>query len=162
MDATTINAMIASAKTGLNVLKTLSNINTQIELKGTILELHGIIESLQEQISAFSDKYNSLRDINREMEKKLKQYEDWSIEKENYKLVSFASGTKAYIAKDFSGPKEKAIWFCVNCFQSKKKSVLQPKQSGLGTHLHCSAGCDPIIIADASAGDVSGYMKKLW
>ena len=105
-------------KTAVEIIKSISNISKNSEVKEKIIGLQNAILSLQAE-------YGELLDIKNQLEKKLTEYEDWDKTESQYQLKEIASGVFVYESKKDEKSTEPKHQLCTNCFSDHKKSILQ-------------------------------------
>jgi hypothetical protein len=104
-------------------------------MNGKVIELQRAILEAQQQAMAVQNDYFTVETKARELEAECMRLKDWSSEKENYSIREIASGTFAYVHKDFMGNFQSAHKYCCTCFECGKKSMLQQTSemlSGIG------------------------------
>lgn len=121
----------------IQLCKSLSNTKKDIKTRETISEIQGEMFSLyQTCLSAQQEEFNSQKRI-RDLELKIEQYEKWDTEKEKYEPCRFETGSTAYKIKVSNVPVEKSMYFCANCYDNRKRSILQPEEDAFGQYLGC-------------------------
>jgi hypothetical protein len=111
---------------GLNAIKVDTSINeVKIELQGFILDAQqGLFAAQQEQLAAAQ----RIADL----EQEIIRMKDWSAEAQRYELADAGHGSLAYKFKSDMGQGEIEHWLCATCYQSGKKSYLQPETYAVG------------------------------
>lgn len=119
---------IASSMVGM---KTAAEVNAKaIELQGVILSLHGDIANA---IAAQAQ----LAQENQQLKNQLAEIEDFRSDATNYKIVELLPGIFVYGRKEPIGHTELPHYLCTNCYQSRKKSILQMVMTGGWLHINC-------------------------
>ena len=113
-----ISMALKGFKTAVEITKRILNISKDTDLKKEVIELRDFILSIQ-------SKYSTLLDIKNQLEKKLIEYEDWDKTESQYQLKEITSGIRVYSPKEDSGLSDSDHWLCPNCFNDRKKSILQ-------------------------------------
>jgi len=113
-----ISIALKSFKTAAEITKSILNISKDADLKDKIIELRNLILSLQSE-------YSTLLDVKDQLEKKLMEYEDWDKTESQYQLKEITPGIRVYSPKEDSGLSDSDHWLCPNCFNDRKKSILQ-------------------------------------
>ena len=104
-------------------------------LNSEIINLHGLIRTIQEREYSLSSEIEELRKENVRLK-------EWAINKEEYKRTQIATGVFAYIRKDAVGNFDEINKYCCNCFDKTIPSTLQQTrepQRMIG--LVCPNGC---------------------
>ena len=109
------NAMLGAAKA-------LRDMDNTASRNAAVIELQGQILAAQENYAALLAKV-------RELEENVALFEDWKSEKQRYELNEH--GTMRILAYDLKAgvePSERAHSICPDCYQNRKKSILQPER----------------------------------
>ena len=80
---------------------------------------------LQEQILSAQHSQSALIERVRELEEQVANFEKWEAEKEKYHLVEIRTGAVAFSLKDQTNPPSAPHYLCANCFEDRRKSILQ-------------------------------------
>ncbi|QII11205.1 hypothetical protein KsCSTR_18250 [Candidatus Kuenenia stuttgartiensis] len=75
---------------------------------------HSVIERCAELIKA-----------KEELEKKIAEFAQWNKTETQYQLKEIHRGIFVYVPKEPVTPEHPAHWLCANCWQERKKSILQ-------------------------------------
>lgn len=109
------------------------------ELLNTIIPLQSFVISLQATNSSLIKEKETL-------EQKLREIEDWRQEASSYELTEIASGVYVYMKKKAVDSSEPVHYLCANCYNDRKKSILQrTRQSHGGMHYICHFCSSEII-----------------
>ena len=127
-----ISMALTSFKSAIEIIKSISNKTKDINFKNKIIELQNLILSLQSE-------YSTLLDIKNQLEKKLVEYENWDKTESQYQLKEITPGIRVYSSKEDSGLSDSDHWLCPNCFNDRKKSILQLErdEGKLGQYYIC-------------------------
>jgi hypothetical protein len=90
----------------------------QIEFQGKVIDAQHALSSLQDERSALVERVG-------ELEKQVADFEAWEAEKKNYDLKSVARSAFAYMLKPDARGTKPPHWLCTQCFQNKKRSIMQ-------------------------------------
>ena len=124
--------MIAEFAAGIAGLKTVSdlasllirmNVDTAVTQKA--IEANAAIINAQSLMLELQAKHQDLLAQNDELEKRLIQIENWEAENQKYALTQIADGLFVYALKPNESNGAPPHWLCPNCFQNKRKSILQ-------------------------------------
>jgi hypothetical protein len=140
MDASSIAAITTALSGALDITKGMLSLKSQAELSSFAIDLNSKLIDAQQAIFAVNDERQKLLDKIRELEKRIEQAEDWAVEKGRYQLISPWPGrpVSVYHLKKASANGEEPHWLCPNCFQQRRKSVLNTNQKkGERVHLVC-------------------------
>lgn len=90
----------------------------RLELQSRLLDAQGSIFAVQEERTTLVKRIGDL-------EAQITEFEAWEREKPNYELREIASGVFAYASKTEASGSGPAHYLCANCYQDRKKSLLQ-------------------------------------
>jgi len=113
-----VKAGYDAAKAAFQIAQGMSALKTEAAINGAIIELQRHTVDAQRGLSA------SLETIG-ELEKEIVRLENWSAEKERYKLKAISPRAYAYTIKPGIEGGDDPHWLCQPCFDSSHKSVLQ-------------------------------------
>jgi hypothetical protein len=88
-------------------------------------KLLSMLISIQEMQIRSRQQISKLKNKNFELEIKLMEYDNWSKEIESHELKEIRPGLFVYVIKDPKNDIGKQICYCANCFDNRKKSILQ-------------------------------------
>jgi hypothetical protein len=105
-------------KKAYEIAKSLKDINDQVALNSAVIEL-------QNQILSAQDAAQTARERVADLEARLAELLDWKAIADRYQLKDFGESTFAYELKADKAEGEPAHLICANCFQQRKRSILQ-------------------------------------
>ena len=120
-----ITAVLSILEKATKVAHAILNVGEKSGLKKEAIELQTIITSLHSQILTMYAHYSELLQVKNDLEKKLMDYENWDETKSQYKLEEVAPGVFVFSLKEDNRVSEPNHWLCTNCFDDRKKSILQ-------------------------------------
>ncbi len=130
----------------LNAAKALRDMDNAMARNSAVIELQGQILSAQEDYSALLAKV-------RELETKLVQFENWETEKQRYELKEHGERkVLAYALKEGVQPSEQPHSICPDCYQQRKRSILQT--------MHRWPGRNQILACQSCGWE--GYTEGQW
>src|ERR1700733_13027016 len=123
---------IASALSALNAAKDIAQamitLRDTAAFQGKLIEFQSkIIDANNAALVAQEERVATLERI-RDLEKLVADLEAWEAEKKRYQMEEVWSGATAYVLKEEAKGTEPIHWLCANCYNSRKKSVLQRGQ----------------------------------
>jgi hypothetical protein len=129
-DPATISAFLTSLSFAAKFVKGSLEKIKDLAVREEVEKLLNAIIPLQSEIITLQEAYIShIREI-QNLEKKLREIEDWRKEVECYELKELAPGVRVYVKKSQRGDSGPELYFCPQCFNiDHKKSMLQ------GSHL---------------------------
>ena len=86
---------------------------------------HAAVIELQEKIFAAQATQTALLEQVGDLEKQVASFETWDAEKQRYEMSGTQGGGIVYRLKSGVQPPEPAHTICTNCYQHRKKSILQ-------------------------------------
>lgn len=110
----------------LNSVKALKDINDAVVRNSTSIDLLQKILEAREAYSALLDKVG-------ELEQELRTHETWESEKQRYELKPHGERQAlAYALKEGTEPLEPTHSICPDCYQERRKSILQQQRRSGG------------------------------
>lgn len=114
-----VYAGLSAFKAMFDMAKGLKDINDAAIRNGAVIELQEQILTAQQQQAALIERIGDL-------EKEIATYDKWDSEKEKYELKPVSiSGMLAYMLKKETRGSEPPHWLCTNCYENRKRSILQ-------------------------------------
>jgi hypothetical protein len=129
MDLSVIGGAISGLKTATDIAKGLVNINTTVEVNAKALELQRALFSAYGDALSAKETQTSLQDEIRELKRQLSHNEEFVADMKRYKLDTPWPGSIVYALKESMSNGEPPHYLCANCYQNKKKSILQVSPS---------------------------------
>jgi len=124
-----ISSLISGIKGTIDItkgLKSAYDANTIFQAQTDILER---LFAIQSEALSLQEKHSTLIDEKRELENRIKEFENWSESEIQYSLRKLTGGVFVIEPnKSHKSPKPKH-WLCTNCYGNKKKSILQPART---------------------------------
>lgn len=106
----------------LNSANKLSNYNEIVaavaEVNLKLVQANQVALESQEKISSLQKQVNYL-------EEQLQSFNDWSTQAADYENVQVSSGVFVVVSKKRDDKLQSVLKYCINCFENKKRSVLQ-------------------------------------
>jgi CII-binding regulator of phage lambda lysogenization HflD len=126
--------IVAEAITGLSALKTAFDITKALKDINDAAIRNGAVIDLQEKILAARDAPAALVERVEALEEELEGFKRWEADKLEYELTEIYSKTYAYLIKESVRGARPPHLVCTNCFEARKKSILQRSDAA---HLAC-------------------------
>lgn len=125
-------AAVNSLKALSDIGKGLMSLHTMAEVQGKAIELNQIIFDAQQALFSAQAAQSALVNEVRDLKGQIAAMENWNAEKERYQMVSPFKGGMAYAVKKAMSNGEPPHYLCANCFQDRKRSILQnaPNKDG--------------------------------
>jgi len=124
-DITAINTVLSSLNTLKQMATALIDLRDGRALALKVREFNGVLIDAQTQIFAVNEERSALIERVRDLEKQIADLEHWDAEQQRYELKCIAAGSFAYGVKAAMQGEEPAHHICANCYQHRKKSILQ-------------------------------------
>lgn len=119
-------AGISAFNSMLSAAKALREMDNKVSLNEAVIDLQGQILTAQESYTTLLAKVG-------ELENKLASYEDWEAQKQRYVLKPHGErAALAYALQDGVEPPEHPHSICPDCYQNRKKSILQTVRHVVG------------------------------
>jgi Zn finger protein HypA/HybF involved in hydrogenase expression len=119
--------MVVDLFTGLGVFKSLYDSAKALKDINDATIRNGAIIELQEKILAAREAQSSLLERINELEKEVANFKAWETEKQKYEMKVLSPGSIVYALKAQAQGTEPAHYICANCYEDRKKSILQRK-----------------------------------
>jgi rubrerythrin len=119
-DLISIKTAFSNIKIASDIIKGILSIKSMTEINEKAIELQGIILSLQDKIFDIQKEYSEIYD-------KYSEISNWTKNiASHYSLYDTGEGKFVYALKqEFVKPDEPMHWICAQCFNERKKSILQ-------------------------------------
>jgi hypothetical protein len=137
-----LNAGFSAAKHAYTVVKGISDLKNQTEINSAIFDVQQNLLSVQQQLSEAQQRFDELAAQKKNLEIELANRDAWEKTASRYKLTEIAENLFIYALIDSQD--EPAHWLCPNCFQNRKKSILQKKNVSQRNHTCPNCGFDII------------------
>lgn len=125
MDLTVIGGAVAGLKTATDIAKGLISTNTAVEVNAKAIELQrALLSAYADAISAKETQTALLEEI-RSLKRQLAHNEEFAADMKRYALDAPWRGTAVYALQESMSNGEPPHYLCPNCYQAKKKSILQ-------------------------------------
>jgi len=143
--------MVAEIFSGISALKAALDIVKSIKDANDVATRQRIVIKLQEQILSAHEAQFELIERVRALEEEIARAETWEADKQRYELARVGNAAFAYVLKEERAAGEPPHWLCAQCYQDRKKSILQdsPKSAGFGQRLWSCHACGAEIALDA-------------
>jgi len=127
-------------KAATDITQSMLTLKTDAAVQSKVIELNGVLLSLQGQLNSAQLEQSGLNDRIRALESDISKFQRWDEEKARYKLHQFPSGAFAYLIKPESKGDEPSHYLCALCTERAIKVMLQPYGAGL----KCNS-CEAVI-----------------
>ncbi|MFJ2712205.1 hypothetical protein ACIOZM_15130 [Pseudomonas sp. NPDC087346] len=127
-------------KAATDITQSMLTLKTDAAVTSKVIELNGVLLSLQGQLNAAQMEQSGLAERIRTLEADISKFQRWDEEKARYKLHQFPSGAFAYVIKPESKGDEPSHYLCALCIEKGMKVMMQP----WGVNLKCNS-CTTVI-----------------
>lgn len=141
MPVAELTSLITSAKVAYDIAKGIGSLQIEVERNKSISELLNILISVQSDALSMQEKHSSLIQEKDGFQKKLLDFENWDNDQINYIRKEVTPHCFVYIEKKANQSGENPPWYCPNCWNDRKKSILNYDASGVAHH-HSCVKCD--------------------
>ncbi|MDP2029301.1 MAG: hypothetical protein Q8K12_06680 [Thiobacillus sp.] len=126
MDITLIQGTITGLKAAADIAKSLMELKSISDVQAKVIELQSAILSAQSSaLSANADQAAMVDEI-RQLKDEVACIKAWETQKQRYKLLSPWSAGVTYALKESMSNSEPPHLICTNCYESGRKSILNP------------------------------------
>jgi Zn finger protein HypA/HybF involved in hydrogenase expression len=137
--AAATTALLGSLKAAAELGKSMLDVTGAVKVRDKVVELNGALLAAQNNALSAQTAQASLVARVHDLEAEVMELKNWEGEKQSHQLEEVRPGVFAYGAKpavEGSGPKHH---LCANCFQHRRKSILQRRKEPVGrrTYLDC-------------------------
>lgn len=129
-DMALIGGLANSLNIAVNISKLAIGLRDQALIQEKIVELTSEIMSAQQSAISAIATQTTLTERVRDLEKQIMDMEAWETEKQRYEMKIAARGATVYAVKEDARGAEPPHWICTNCYQQRKKSILQAAEHG--------------------------------
>lgn len=120
-----ISSLVASSKAAYDIAKGINSLKSEVDRNESISKVLEVLLAVQTQALSVNAIAQKLQEEKYELTKKVMEFEKWAETEAQYELKEFAPGVFVYAYKKGDNLKEPMHWLCPNCWQEKKKSILQ-------------------------------------
>jgi hypothetical protein len=126
-------------KAAYDLAQGMLDLRDTVKLGGLVIQLNAQILAAQRGALAASQSEAEMAEEIRSLKTKIAGFEDWDRQKERYELKEIEGFWKllVYELKDGVNPPEQKHYACPDCYQNRKKSILQQHNEGSGSGLIC-------------------------
>ncbi|MEJ0063089.1 MAG: hypothetical protein WDO70_07780 [Alphaproteobacteria bacterium] len=155
---TEITAALTSLKAAKDVAQAMVTLRDHEAFQSKLFEFQSKIIDAQNAVLAANDERTGLITHINDLEKQLADMQAWEIEKGKYELKNLTQGSNGqpsifvYSYKERAEPPEPSHYICANCYQNRKKSILQTEPRNPGR-------CD-VLICHECLGEM--YLHGQW
>lgn len=154
-DMSAIASMLTAIKTAKDIVETMIGLRDSQAFQTKLTELQARMIDAQAIASKFYDERSAFTKRISDLEDEVNNLRAWDAEKEEYELKEISPGSFAYIHKEHMRSGTASVYLCANCYENRKKSILQVEQRGVtGDRLVCHA-CKSciLILRETPSGD---------
>ena len=145
VDMAAIAGAASSLKAAVDIGKLAIGLRDAEMMRAKIIEMQGEISSaLASAIAAQTDQMTMLQRVN-DLEKEVANLKAWNTEKDNYELTTIARGATAYMLKPDVRDSKPPHWLCTQCFEDRRRSILQLVNEIGGHWIYNCPGCSSKI-----------------
>lgn len=120
-----ITALFSSIKTAHDLVKSLCSLKVEKETAKVLMDTLKVLLSVQSDAYSVLAKCDELVKTKETLEKKIAECDQWTQTESQYKLEEIHRGLFVYTPKHQDEHHQPNHWLCANCWQERKKSILQ-------------------------------------
>ena len=132
------------AITDLTVL--MGKVKTDSAIREKAIELQSIILTLQSALTTIHIQYDTLLAEKDSLKQQLMNFENWETEKTKYQLVEVGAGAFVYTISPAQQSTEPKYWLCTQCYENRKKSILQRTEKQWDAYKYQCPICHSFIL----------------
>ncbi len=137
-DIALIQGAITGLKTAGDIAKSFLELKSISDIQGKVIELQSAILSAQSSALAAQGEQSLMVQRIRDLEEEVADAKAWKETEQRYQLDEIGKGFFAFSLKEESKGAEPFHKICANCYQKRKKSILQMQpQTALGDRYYC-------------------------
>jgi len=129
-DLSAIGAALASFNTLKNIAQTMIGLHDTKALQAKVIEFNNAIIDAQTKIFLVNEERSALLERVSDLEKEVADLEAWEATKQRYELKATSGGGFAWFLKADAQGSEPPHKICTNCYEQRKRSILQLKPRG--------------------------------
>lgn len=139
-----VSAALASLKAAFDILKGMNSLNIDVSVKQQTTELLSSLIAVQSGMLSLQTEYQKLLESNEDLRQQIVQSEQWEETESHYDLRKTTLGGIVRAPNAKHPRPDPLYWLCANCFENKKKSILQKSSWGDHDPLFCPS-CKIVI-----------------
>jgi hypothetical protein len=121
-----IGEAYGALKVAFDIAKGIKDISDKVALNNAVIELQGKILEAQAATLSSADREREFEEKITDLKRQLSVYQDWDEIAADYVLMDYGGNTYAYqFVVDPSETSDAPHRICANCFNQRKKSILQ-------------------------------------
>lgn len=125
VDLMTLQCAISGLKAASDIAKGFMQLSTMAEVQTQVIELQSTILAAQSSaLTAQSEQSTMIQEIS-DLKKEIAHLKAWEETKQRYQLISPWPGCFVFALKDSREKAEPPHWICTQCYQDRRKSILQ-------------------------------------
>lgn len=126
MDMSLIQGTISGLKVAGDIAKGILELKSLTDIQGRVIELQSAILSAQSSaLSANADQAAMVEDL-RALKEEVARLKAWNVQKQRYKLMKPWGAGVAYGLMESMSNSEPPHLLCTSCYESGRKSILNP------------------------------------
>jgi len=139
VDLAIFQGAVLSLKTASDIAKGFLNLHSMAEVQGKVIDLQEAILSAQSSALAAQSEQSTMVQRVRDLEEEIARIKAWEEEKKRYQLVNPWPGNPAvmYALKESCKGTEPPHWICTKCYDDRRRTILQPRDTTRGVTLVC-------------------------
>jgi len=136
---------IKALKTAFDIAKEAKDLTDTTAMRSKIIDMQSLIMEAQGSAIEARDAHSEQVKRIGSLEEEVADLKAWDGEKARYELKNMWKGAFVYALKADAQPPEPPHWLCVNCYQQRKKRLLQIAKWMAGTNHWMCPDCKGVI-----------------
>lgn len=157
MDMALIQGTITGLKTAADIAKGLMELKSLAEVQAKVIDLQSAILSAQSSALAANADQSAMVEEIRALKEEIARVKAWDTQKQRYKLVQPWSAGVAYALKESMSNTEPPHLICTNCYESGRKSILNPVADSHGWIFYACPVCKSQVPTGYRGGVIPQY-----
>ncbi len=120
-----LTGFLSSIRTTIDVVKGFQSTYSSIQIMEAKTELLERLIGIQSTALSLQQEHSALINEKNELQKKFIEFDSWKETESSYRLIDLDKGKFVYALKSPQLSSEPNHWLCQNCFNDRKKSILQ-------------------------------------
>ncbi|HTT99231.1 MAG TPA: hypothetical protein VMF58_14365 [Rhizomicrobium sp.] len=140
---------IKALKTAFDIAKEAKDLTDTTTMRSKIIEMQSLILEAQGTAIEARDAHSEQVDRIRALEAEVADLKAWDNEKARYELKTPHIGATIYALKPDKRDGEPPHWLCPNCYQQRKKRILQGTSGGHGAARWTCPDCKAYVVVSS-------------
>lgn len=132
-----ISALVAGIKTTVDIITNLQSSHDSATILQAQTDVLEHLFTIKAEALTLQEKHLAIIHEKDELIKKIAQFEQWAKTESEYELQDIGDGTFVYTSKNSQESGVPTHWLCTQCWDDRKKSILQRQRPRCASKLVC-------------------------